>query len=452
MKFYHHFSSSGCVMRILFFTLLTLLSSQILARTQQFTLDNGLKILVREDHRSPIAVSMIWYNVGSADEPGGITGISHVLEHLMFKGTKKYPQGVFSRKIASLGGQENALTNHDYTAFHEKMAVSHLPVSFELEADRMQNLLLDKDEFAREIKVIQEERRLRTDINPQALTYERFLAAAHLSAPYHHPVVGWMSDLKRMSVNDARTWYQRYYAPNNATLVVVGDVKPANVYALARRYFGNIPKRPQTARKLQTEPPALGKKSIIVKTSAQVPMLILGYTVPSQKSATKDESLAPFALDLISGILDAGSSGRFANQLVRGQQIASSVNVDYNKYTRYQTRFVIAGIPNKDHSIAELRKGILSEITRLQTEPVDEQELKRIKTQIIAQKTFERDSIFAQAMEMGILETIGLGWQAADQYVAQLDKITAEQLQKTAQRYFQEKNMTEAQLTPAGDQ
>ena len=438
-------------MRILLMTLLTLFSGQLLAQIQQFTLDNGLKILVKEDHRAPIAISMVWYNVGSADEPGGITGISHVLEHLMFKGTKKNPLGVFSKTIAAIGGQENAFTSNDYTAYHEQIAAAHLAVSFELEADRMQHLLLDKDEFSREIKVIQEERRMRTDTNPQALAFERFLATAHLTSPYHHPVIGWMSDLKHMDVNDAKTWYQRFYAPNNATLVVVGDVQAAKVYSLAKHYFGAIARHPQTLRKLQIEPHAMGKKTVLVQTQAQIPILIMGYTVPSLVTASPAQATTPYALDLISGILEAGNGGRFNKHLVRGKQIASAVDVNYNKYARYQTQFVILGAPNKTHSLADLKDGIAAEISRLQTEPVSEDELHRMKTQLIAQKTFERDTIYAQAMELGILETVGLGWQTADKYVERINSVTAKQIQDAAQLYFQENNMTEAQLIPVGD-
>ncbi len=439
-------------MRVVLIALLTLISYQTFSQVQQFTLDNGLKILVKEDHRAPVVVSMVWYNVGSADEPGGITGTSHALEHLMFKGTKKYPLGVFSKTIASIGGQENAFTNNDYTVYFEKIAANHLAVSLELEADRMQNLLLDKEEFGKEIKVIQEERRLRTDDNPQALTFERFLATAHLTAPYNHPVIGWMSDLQQMSVTDARAWYQRFYVPNNATLVVVGDVNAPHVFTLAKKYFGHLEKRPQIERKPEKEPPRLGKKTVDVYASAQVPMLMLGYTVPSVKTTTSDNSLDPYALEIIAGILDAGNSGRVSSQLVRGKHIASNVDVFYNLYARYQTQFILYGTPSQSHTASELKKGIITEIKRLQTEPVNEKELQRVKTQIIAQKTFERDSIFGQAMELGLLETLGLGWQTAGKYIDRINSVTAQQVQKAAQRYFQGNNMTQALLIPKGSQ
>ncbi|GGI83014.1 M16 family metallopeptidase [Legionella impletisoli] len=434
-------------MRVVLMVLLTLLTPLTHSKTQDFTLDNGLKVVVKEDHRAPVVVSMIWYDVGSADEKGGITGISHALEHLMFKGTKKYPLGVFSKTISSLGGQENAFTNTDYTAYFEKIAAPHLATSFELEADRMQNLLLDKEEFDKEIKVIQEERRLRTDDNPQALTYERFLAAAHLASPYHHPVIGWMSDLEQMTIEDARDWYAKYYAPNNATLIVVGDVKPNQVYELAKQYFGHLTPKVLPKRKAQIEPPTLGKKEIIVNAPAQVPMLMLGYTVPTVKSIG-DDSYEPYALEVIAGILDAGDSGRFSRQLVRGKHLASVTDVIYSIYSRYETQFVLYGTPSQGHSLDDLKAGMLEEIKQLKQKKVPEKELQRIKTQIIAQKVFERDSIFGQAMEIGLLETIGLGWKTAELYIERINRVTPEQIQAVSQKYFLENNLTEAKLIP----
>lgn len=433
-------------MRLALLLFCAALSSYAAGNVHQYTLDNGLKIVVKEDHRAPVAVTMIWYNIGSADEPGGITGVSHALEHIMFKGTEKYPLGTFSKTIANVGGEENAFTNYDYTAYFEKIAASQLPTTFELEADRMQNLLLDEDEFAKEMKVIQEERRLRTDDNPQALTFERYLAAAHLTDPYHHPVIGWMSDIKQMNIEDLKSWYQNFYAPNNATLVVVGDVNADKVHELAKLYFGQIPRRPDFIRKPQQEPPALGTKSVEIHAPAKLPMLMFGYSVPSVKTAENDWE--PYALEVIAAILDAGESARFARNLVRGSHVASNVDVYYDLYTRYQTQFTLFGIPTQSHSIAELKAGVLKELQRLQKEPVSAQELQRVKTQIIAQKTFEKDSIFGQAMEIGVLETIGLGWKTADAYTDKINSITPQQIQDAAKKYFRAESMTEAQLFP----
>ncbi len=435
-------------MRFVFITLLALLSNAAFSNTQEFTLENGLKIVVREDHRAPVVVSMIWYNVGSADEVGGKTGLSHALEHLMFKGTPQFPVGMFSKTIASLGGQENAMTNNDYTAYYEKIAAEHLAKSFAMEADRMQNLLLDANEFAHEIKVIQEERRMRTDDNAQSLTFERFLATAHLSSPYHHPVIGWMSDLENMKVADARAWYENFYAPNNATLVVVGDVQPNAVFELAKQYFGKIPAKPSVARKPQPEPPNLGKKAVQVHAPSQLPFLLLGYTVPSVVTADAKQANAPYALEVIAGILDAGDSARFSKQLVRGQQIASTADIYYNLYSRYQTQFIIYGTPSQGHTVEQFKQALFQEVDKAKTSLVSPEELQRVKTQIIAQKTFEQDSIFGQAMELGLLETVGLGWKEADKYIEHINSVTPEQVQQVAKLYLNNEHVTEAELIP----
>lgn len=413
----------------------------------EYKLDNGLKLIVKVDDRAPVAISMLWYKVGAADERGGATGLAHALEHLMFKGTPKYPLGVFTKTIANIGGQLNAFTSSDYTAYFEKLEANKLSVAFELEADRMQSLLLDQDEFSKEMKVIMEERRLRTDDNPQALTFERFLATAQLSFAYQHPVIGWMSDLEALTVSDARKWYQRYYAPNNATLVVVGDVQPDEVFSLAKRYFGPIKKHTHYERKEQLEPKSLGSKQVEVHSTATIPILMLGYTVPSLKTA--QQKTDAYALELISGILSAGDNARFGKNIIRTQRLASSLDVYYNLYSRYQPQLVIYGSPQAPHDSNELKSAILTELKRLQDEPISDEELQRIKTQIIAQKTFEQDSIYGQAMELGVLETVGLGFAAAEAYLPSIKAITPAQIQAVAKQYFNPEQLTEARLIPS---
>ncbi len=438
-------------MHIVLLVLFTILGTVSYSQTTEFILDNGLKILVKEDHRAPVIVTMIGYNVGSADEPGGLTGISHALEHLMFKGTTKYPLGTFSNIIAAKGGQENALTSHDFTFFYEKMASKDLATSLALEADRMHNLLFDEHEFQHEMKVIQEERRMRTNNNPQALTFERFLATAHLTPPYHHPVIGWMNDIKHLTVEDAKQWYQNYYNPNNALLIVVGDVIPKDVFELAKKYFGQLKKGPLIEHRQQQEPPRLGKKITQVLTSSSLSMLIIGVTVPTVNTVTKDSNLDPYALELIAGLLDAGDSGRLTTDLIQRDRIANNINVSYNLYARYQTQFIIAGTPNKSQSLADLKRGILSELTQLKKELVTVNELQRVKTQILAQKTFEKDSLFGQAMEIGVLEINGISKDAQIRYEEQLNRITPLIIQNTAERYFQAKEMTEAIMNPSNN-
>lgn len=433
-------------MRKIIVAFLLFFACPVFSQVQEYTLKNGLKVLVKEDHRAPVAVSMIWYNVGSADEPGGITGVSHAIEHMMFKGTPKFPIGVFSKTIAAIGGQDNAFTNNDYTAFFEKVSAGNLETCFKLEADRMNNLILDANEFAQEMKVIREERRLRTDDNPQALAFERFLATAHLTSAYNHPVIGWMSDLHQMTVQDIKNWYENFYGPNNATLVVVGDVNPEMVHALAEKYFGTIAKKKVLTRKSQEAPPALGKKVVLIHAPAKLPLLLMGFNAPSL--VTSPNKSDPYALELIAGILDAGNGSRFAKNLIRGSQVATGADVYYNLYARYPTQFVIYGAPTQNNQISDLQKSILSELDVLKTVPVSEKELQRIKTQIIAQKTFEKDSIFGQAMELGLLETVGIGWQHTNDYIKEINAVTPEQIQQTAQRYFQENNRTDAELIP----
>lgn len=415
--------------------------------TTTYRLDNGLKVLIREDHRSPVAVVMVWYDVGSADEPGGITGISHALEHMMFKGTPAFPRGVFSQIVARIGGELNAFTNTDYTAYYEKIMSSQLDTSLKLESDRMQHLLLDSEEFSKEIKVIREERRLRTEDNPQMLTYERFMAAAHLAMPYQHPVVGWMSDLLQMKIEDLRAWYQRFYAPNNATLVIVGDVKPAEVYPLVQKYFSAIPKRALALRKRQEEPPALGSKSIEVHAPAQLPLLLLGYNVPSLNSAADKKEA--YGLEVLAALLSQDESGRLDQHLIRGTALASAIEAEYDLYTRYSSQFLFFGLPSEGNSIDTLKQALLKELDNLQKEPVTEKELEQVKTQLIAQKAFSKDSIFQQANEMGMLETLGLGWQKAEEYSAQIQAITPADIQALAKKYFQPKALTEARLFPS---
>lgn len=413
---------------------------------QSFTLDNGLKILVKEDHRAPVVVSMLWYNVGSSDEVSGMTGLSHALEHMMFKGTPKNPLGVFSKILAASGSEDNAFTNYDYTAYYEKLPADKLSLAFSLEADRMQNLIFDEKEFSKEISVIREERRQRTDDSPQGLALERFLATAHLSMPYQHPVIGWMDDLHHMKLSELKAWYEKYYAPNNATLVVVGDVQPQQVLSLAKQYFGAIPARPAPSRKTPVEPPALGKKSVKIHAPAQLPVIMMGFTVPGITTASKPWE--PYALEVLAGVLDAGDSARFTRELIRADHIASSMGAWYNLYSRYQSQFILYGSPAASHTIADIENALIQQIKRLQKTSVPEAELQRVKNQIIAQKTYEKDSIFSQAMELGLLETVGLGWQKAAIYAEQINQVTPEQIQEVANRYFQENAMTTAELIP----
>lgn len=412
------------------------------------TLDNGLKVIIKQSNKPNVAVAMIWYKVGSADEPGGITGISHALEHMMFKGTKNYPPNTYSKLISQNGGQENAFTTKDYTAYFAKLNSEKLPIFLKLESDRMTNLILEDTEFAKEIKVVREERRMRTDDNAQSLLYERFMALTHIAAPYHHPVVGWMNDLENMKIDDLSQWYKKWYTPNNATIVIVSDLKPKQALALVKKYFKNIKPRPLPIRKPQKEPKRLGSKELNFKPTvkANLPIIMIGYNTPSL--ITADVKWHPYALDVLSGILSGGSSARLPKELVRDKQSAIQASASYDMYTRYDNHFSLFGVVSSIKNMPRLKQDLLSQIKLLQNYLVSPFELKRIKNQVIASNVYEKDSVFGQAMEFGVLETIGLNYKVGQDYVAKIKAITPKQIQEVAQIYLTKNNMTSAILFP----
>lgn len=418
------------------------------AATHEYTLDNGLKLIVKEDHRAPVVVSQVWYKVGSSYEPTGITGISHVLEHMMFKGTQKHGPNEFSHIISANGGKENAFTGRDYTGYYQQLEKSRLAVSFELEADRMRNLTLPEEEFLKEVQVVMEERRLRTEDDPQALTYEHFNGVSFISSPYHHPVIGWMDDLQNLTIDDLKQWYQTWYAPNNATLVVVGDVNPDEVLTLAKKYFGPLkPSKlipPKPRRELQQR----GVRRMVVKAPAELPYLLMGYKAPVLKTVDQDNEWEPYALEVLAGVLSGGESARLAKHLVREAQIAANAGAGYGLYARLEDLFMLDGTPAQGHTVEELEQALRAQIKRLQDEPVSPAELARIKAQVVAGEVYERDSTFGQAMQIGTLETVGLDWRLMDDYVAKVSAVTPQQIQQVARKYLIDDRLTVAVLDP----
>lgn len=417
--------------------------------TQSAVLKNGMKVIVLENRRAPVVVTQVWYKVGGSYERDGITGVSHVLEHMMFKGTEEVPAGKFSEIIAAHGGKENAFTSKDYTAYFQRISNDNLELCLELEADRMKNLLLDEEEFLKEIEVVKEERRLRTDDKPTALTYERFNAVAFVNNPYRKPIIGWMEDLDAMEIDDLRDWYRSWYSPNNATLVVVGDVQAKEVFALAKKHFGALKPAEVPALKPRKEVDQFGIKRIAVEAPARVPFLVMGYKVPVLNTAENDaERNDAYALELLSGLLDGGNSSRFSQNLIRGEQIATSVSAGYSLYALHDSLFTVSAIPANGVSVEDMEKSIIKQIKAIQEEPPTEQELARVKAQVVASSVFEQDSSFYQAMKIGILETIGLGWEVKDEYVDRINAVTAAQVQQAAKKYLVENQLTVAELVP----
>ncbi len=444
----------------------------------EYRLDNGMKVLVLPDHRASVAVSQVWYRVGSSSEASGITGISHVLEHMMFKGTERHPAGEFSRIIAANGGEENAFTGRDYTSYYQFLGSDRLAIAFELEADRMRHLTLPEKEFKKELEVVKEERLMRTDDQPEALTFERFSATAWFNSPYRFPVIGWMEDLNQLTVADLRQWYDRWYQPGNATLVVVGDVAPDAVFALAKRYFGAIspgkvaplkprqhgPRRirirapakryfgaipPGTVApvKPRREPRQHGPRRIRIRAPAKVPYLIMGYHVPVLKTAGEN-AWEPYALDVLANVLDGGDSARLSRELVRRQEVAASAGAGYDLSTKYDTLFLLEANPAQGHTLAEVEAALLAQVERLRKALVSPEELARVKAQVIADDVFQRDSIRRQAITIGVLDSVGLDWRLMDEYVPRIKAVTAEQVRAVARKYLVDDNRTVAELVP----
>lgn len=418
---------------------------------QEFELKNGLKLIVKEDHRSPVVVSQVWYRAGSIDEVNGKTGVAHVLEHMMFKGTKKVKPGKFSRLIAAAGGKENAFTGPDYTCYYQQLEKSNLPLSFKLEADRMANLIITDEEFSKEIKVVMEERRWRTEDKAKSRVNEQFQASAFRAHPYGRAVVGHMNDLENMTAADAREWYNNWYAPNNATIVVVGDVKAKAVLKLAKKYFGKLKARQLPARKPQVEPKQAGTRRAVVKAPGKLAYLVMGFHTPTLQDtpATLEQAWEPYALDVLAGVLSGNASARLNQKLVRETSLAVSVGAGYDSTTRGRlSLFELVGTPAEGKTVADLEVALLAEIEKIKKDGVTQKELDRVKAAVIAADVYQRDSMFYQGLQIGQLETMGYSWHLLDEYPERLKAITSEQIQDVAKKYLVEDNMTIATLDP----
>jgi len=423
-----------------------LLPSAAFPAVVEAVLDNGMKIVVQEDHRSPTVVSQVWYRCGSMDEFNGTTGVAHVLEHMMFKGTEAVPAGQFSKIIAAAGGRDNAFTSLDHTTYFQQLEKSRLDLALRMEADRMSKLTFSEKEFAPEMKVIMEERRMRTDDKPRAMVAEIMSATMYVAHPYHHPIIGWMSDLETMKLADARAWYERWYAPNNAVLVVVGDVVPQEVFDLARKYFGPIAAHALPERKSQVEPEQLGTRRVRVRATAELPYLALGWHVPVVHDIDKDWE--PFALEVLSAVLDGNESARLPRALVRESRLATAVDVGYDPLRRGPGSFVVDATPSEGRTVEELETALKAEIERVKADGVTAEELDRVKAQVVASHVFQRDSMFYQAMQIGNFETTGFSWRDVDKVLERIRAVTADQVKQVATKYFVDEQMTVAVLDP----
>ena len=408
---------------------------------------NGMKVIVKEDKRAPTVVHMVWYRAGSIDEVNGKTGVAHVLEHMMFKGTKNLKPGDFSKKVAEVGGRDNAFTSKDYTAYFQQIEISHLPKMMALEAERLQHLRISEEEFKKEIQVVMEERRLRTDDQAQAILYEQLLANAFVNSPYRRPIIGWMDDLKNMTYRDAWQWYQDWYAPNNAILVVAGDVDAKEVFRLAEQYYGVVPSKKLPDRKPQEEIRQIGKKHITVKAPAENQQLMMAWKVPKLE-ANDLENIEPYALAVLSGILDGYTNARLNKSMVKEQRLANSVDAYYEMSARGPQLFIIGASLSKQQQISVADQAIRKALSEIAQKGVRDSELKRVQAQIISSQIYKRDSVFAQAMEIGMTEIVGISWREKDQILERLQRVKSLDIQRVIQKYFIDDALTVAVLDP----
>jgi len=430
---------AGCV-------LLLGASVAVAAGVVEHRLENGLTVLVQTDRRAPVVTHQVWYRVGSMDEHSGISGVSHMLEHMMFKGSAAFPPGEFSRIVASLGGRENAFTGRDYTGYYQILGREHWETMMAMEAERMHGLKLTEAEFLPERRVVIEERRLRTEDQPNSLLREQFMATAFFNQPYGHPILGWMTDIEAYTVDDLQAWYEAWYAPNNATVVVVGDVDADAVIAAAEKHFGPIPARALPERKPRAETPQRGERRITLQVPAELPYLMMGWKTPALTSL--EDPTDAYALIVAQGVLSSGDASRFARRLVREDEVATSSSAYYSPFSRMDTLFTVGATPTAGTGMDRLETALLEEIEQLKAAPIDATELQRVQARVIASEIFRRDSIQSQAMELGLLQSIGLGWQVADDYVEQIRAVTAEDVQRVAREYLVPERRTVGVLDP----
>ncbi len=426
------------------------------AEVERFTLANGMTVLVKVDRRAPTAVHMVWLRVGSIDEVDGTSGVAHVVEHMMFKGTPSLGPGEYSKRIAALGGRDNAFTSRDATAYHQQIPAARLREVMQLEADRFERNTWVDDEFRREIEVIKEERRQRVDDSPRSQLYEMASAVMFTASPYRRPIIGWMNDLDAMTPQDVRDFYQRWYVPANAAVVVAGDVDVQQVRQWAEQYYGAIAPRAVPERKPRLEPPQTGPRRIEHRARSSQSYLSLLFKVPQvDAQALAQDSLPPgpsreaLALTVLAAVLDGHSAARLDRALTQGdKRLALRAGAYNSMFGRGPQTFVLDGVPAEGTSTQVLKEALLEQVSRVARDGVSPAELNRVITQWVAAETYKRDALFSQANELGRYWLLGLPLDTGSRLVRHLRSISAAEVQAVAKKYFGDEQMTEAILVP----
>lgn len=426
---------------ITFIVSLIFVASSFALPINEYMLDNGLKVLIVEDHKAPTATFQIWYRVGSRNEKTGKTGLSHLLEHMMFKGTKKHAPKTFSRTIQRAGGTDNAFTSKDYTGYFELLAADRISLPIGLEADRMQNLILTKESVLSERDVVMEERRMRYEDDPQNFVMEEVFAAAFKNHSYRWPVIGWMSDLKTLNPDDLISHYRTYYAPNNAVIIVVGDVNQQEIMEMIRTAFGRIPAGPSVPDLLVEEDEQKGERRIYVKKEAELPYVLSVYKVPN---ITHEDG---FGLDVLGSILSDGKSSRLYRSLVYEKQIAISAWAGYEGLYKDPFLFFTGATAGQGKKIEDVEKALLDEIEKIKNELPSAQEVQKAKNQVEASFIMQQDSIYMQAKTIGSFE-MTVGWKFIDNYLEGIRKVTSEDVSRVAKKYLGDERKTTGILVP----
>ncbi|NOR29635.1 MAG: insulinase family protein [Sulfitobacter sp.] len=400
-----------------------------------FTLDNGMEVVVIEDHRSPSVQQMVWYRAGSADEPKGSSGVAHFLEHLLFKATDKMASGEFSATVAKNGGRDNAFTSYDYTAYFQRVAADRLELMMQMESDRMKNIRLTLDNIATERDVIIEERNQRTENDPGALFQEQMNAAQYLNHRYGTPVIGWMHEMHALDLEDALGFYELYYSPNNAILVVSGDVEPKEVHRLAEQYYGVIPANPNLPERLRTqEPPQTAERRVIFR-DPRVAQEYVSRSYLAQERDPGDQKTAA-ALTMLAEILGGGTTSYLAEKLQFDAQIATYSSAYYQGQSLDDTTFDLAVVPRPDVTLEAAEKAMDAAISTFMKEGVDPEQLKRIKAQMRAEQVYSRDNAERVANRYGGALAIGLSVQDVQDWPDVLEAVTAEDIMQAARDVF----------------
>ncbi|MCW5773884.1 MAG: insulinase family protein [Rhodospirillaceae bacterium] len=401
---------------------------------ETFTLSNGLQVVVVTNRRAPVVLHMMWYKAGAADEPPGKSGIAHFLEHLMFKGTKTLGPGMFSKIVSNNGGQENAFTSADYTAYYQSVARDRLETVMKIEADRMSNLSLAVNEVASERKVILEERRMRTENSPRSILWEQAYAALYLNHPYRIPTIGWEHEMKGLTREDAMAFYRRWYAPNNAVLVIAGDVTAADVRPLAEKYYGVIPRRDVPVRARPLEPPQRAARRVVYKDSrVDQPSWARIFIAPSyQRGLAEGDAKYAYALQVLSEIMGGGSTSRLYQEIVVKQRLAANVDASYSPSHLDYASFYIYGSPRTGVAVERLETAIEAEIAKLLEKGVTADEVARAKQVLMDRAAFARDNLRTGAMSFGVSYAIGRNAADVEAWADRIGQVTADEVNAAA--------------------